>query len=227
VSYPGMRYEVAATHFVGIAGLGEDAADESDKDPAAAGRLGIFGYDRPPLPLDALQRGASNTALIIQVPPESASPWMAGGGSTVRGISETRSIDPFVASGEKGTYVLMADGSVRFVSKDISPEAFKVMCTIKGDGTMKDSEWQPVPPPKKGGMESRDRPPVKTEKKPNPDKAKPPEKDKARPPEKEKSKPPENAEKPVGKPVGKPVFKPVGKPVAKPPVKAPQPTKSK
>jgi hypothetical protein len=93
---------------------------------------------------------------------------MAGGGSTVRGVPQTRSIDPFVASGEKGTLVLMADGSVRFVSKNISPEAFEAfqaLCTIQGKVTLKEDEWNRqfplVPPPRQGGMKAQDKPPEK------------------------------------------------------------------
>jgi hypothetical protein len=146
VSYPGIRTDVAATHFVAIAGIGEETADEMEGDAETAKRLGVFGYNRT-TPLAAMERGASQTAVIIQVPPTYGAPWMAGGGSTVRGIPEKRSIEPFVSvtlpSGEKGTYVLMADGSVRFVSDKISPEAFKAMCTTRGKADMS-NDWKPV-----------------------------------------------------------------------------------
>jgi hypothetical protein len=154
VNYPGVPVDVATTHYVAIAGIGEDAAAEDDKDPEAAKRLGVFGYDRS-TPLASLERGASQTAVVIEVPPDSAGPWMAGGGSTVRGVPDAGGIKPFVGPGRKGTYVLMADGSVRFVSSNISPQAFKAMCTIKGKATLKDDEWQPVP---EGGMKARPRP---------------------------------------------------------------------
>ena len=35
-------------------------------------------------------------------------------------------------SGKAGTWVLMADGSARFLSKDISPDVFKALCTMAG-----------------------------------------------------------------------------------------------
>jgi hypothetical protein len=159
VRYPGLKTDVAATHFVGIAGIGEDVADELANDPEAAKRLGVFGYDRM-TPLNALERGTSHTAVMIQVPPTFGSPWMAGGGSTVRGIPVTGSIEPFVsttsATGEKGTYVLMADGSVKWVSAKISPEAFRAMCTIKGAGNIFEGDN----PAKDGNkLEARPKPP--------------------------------------------------------------------
>jgi hypothetical protein len=80
-------------------------------------------------------RGLSHTAVMIQVPPDSAvgmTPWMAGGGSTIRFIPEKNSIKPFVGNhgGKKGTYLLMADGSVRWVDSDICDKVLQEMCTI-------------------------------------------------------------------------------------------------
>jgi hypothetical protein len=166
VSYPGLKTDVAATHFVGIAGIGEDVADDLEKDPEAAKRLGVFGYNRM-TPVTAMERGTSRTAVMIQVPPTYGSPWMAGGGSTVRGIPETGNIKPFVSvklpNGDQGTYVLMADGSVRWVSSKISPQAFKALCTIKGGASIMDDEWKPVP--KGNELEAQPKPPQEVPKK--------------------------------------------------------------
>ena len=60
------------------------------------------------------------------------------------GVPEKNSIQPFVLSkdaagnairhkNKNGTYALMADGSVRFIDENISDDAFKAMCTIKGN----------------------------------------------------------------------------------------------
>jgi hypothetical protein len=79
------------------------------------------------------------------------SPWIAGGGSTLRGVPDTKSIDPFVLStdkngqpiayqGRRGTYAVMTDGSVRFIDKSISDEAFKAMCTVEGPADKLDDE---------------------------------------------------------------------------------------
>jgi hypothetical protein len=63
---------------------------------------------------------------------------LAGGGSTVEGVLEKDSIRPFVspqADGKRGTLVVMADGSVRFISENISDDVFKALCTIQGGET--------------------------------------------------------------------------------------------
>jgi hypothetical protein len=129
VSYPGLRLNVAATHFVGIAGIGEDSADEADLNAA---NVGILGYERETSLTALNRRGAGNTAIMVQVPADQASPWMAGGGSTVRGIPEARSIQPFVVPHLKGTHVLMSDGSVRFVKETISDDVFKSLAPVNG-----------------------------------------------------------------------------------------------
>jgi hypothetical protein len=134
IHYPGLDYEVAATDFVGIAGIGLDAADYSDKDPELAKKLGILGYDRVTKVAD-MKDGLENTILMLQIPSAYKSPWIAGGGSTLRGVPETRSVQPFVSmqpDGKKGTMALMADGSVRFISETIEDDVFKAMCTYKG-----------------------------------------------------------------------------------------------
>jgi hypothetical protein len=133
IRYPGVDYEVAATNYVGIAGVGLDAAEYSATDPAVANKLGIFGYDRATRLSDI--ENVAKTIFMIQVPPIYKGPWLAGGGSTVRGVPETKSIEPFLstqADGKRGTYIIMADGSVRFVSAGIADDVFKDLCRIKG-----------------------------------------------------------------------------------------------
>jgi Protein of unknown function (DUF1559) len=134
VSYPGLQEQVAATDVVGIAGVGLGAAEYDPSDPAVASKIGVFGYDRVTKLSDLANKGG-NTILFVQVPPTFKRPWLAGGGSTVQGVPEHNSIQPFVSGerdGKRGTLVAMADGSVRFVSEKISDDAFKAMCTIKG-----------------------------------------------------------------------------------------------
>src|SRR5439155_9971451 len=115
VAYPGMPLECAGTHYVGIAGVGADAIEVKDyNDPAMIGKLGVFGYDRM-TPLKKIEegRGLSNTVFLIRVPHDGAAgitPWMAGGGSTVRTVPEKNSLEPFLsteANGDRGTYVVM------------------------------------------------------------------------------------------------------------------------
>jgi hypothetical protein len=134
-AYPGVPFPLAGTHYVGIGGVGRGAAEYSADNPLA----GVFGYDRA-TSLEEIRknRGLAHTAVMVQVPydgPAGITPWMAGGGSTIRGVPETDSVKPFVSTklnGKSGTYLLMADGSVRFVGADVKDEVFKAFCTIKG-----------------------------------------------------------------------------------------------
>ena len=151
VRYPTIMQPTAATHYVGIAGIGADAAEYSANDPATAKKLGVFGYDRTTRVQD-ITDGVSNTILMAQVPPTYKRPWMAGGGSTVEGVLEKDSVRPFVSpqpDGKRGTLVVMADGSVRFVAENVKDEIFKALCTIKGGETdfILDRDAVPVPRP--------------------------------------------------------------------------------
>ncbi len=141
VSYPGVPVDLGTTHVVGIAGVGADSATylSPSEDPRGVGKRGAFGYDRlTPLETIKKNRGSlSNTAVMIQIPPDSPSgmtPWIAGGGSTVRTIPAKNSIKPFVQQHGKarGAFVIMADGSVRFVKEDVSDSVFQAMCTVGG-----------------------------------------------------------------------------------------------
>jgi hypothetical protein len=134
VNYPGVDYPVASTHFVGIAGIGLDAASYSATDPAVAKKLGVFGYDRA-TKLEDVKDGLDKTIVLLQVPTDVKTCWLAGGGSTIRGVPETDPIQPFVCTiynGKQGTFAIMGDGKVRFIDKDMNPEIFKGMCTING-----------------------------------------------------------------------------------------------
>ena len=76
--------------------VGQDAPEYSDSDPAAAARRGVFGYEHG-TSLDEIKknRGLSHTAVMVQVPsngPAGVTPWMAGGGSTLRGVPEKDSV---------------------------------------------------------------------------------------------------------------------------------------
>ena len=135
-----------ATHFIGMAGVGLDAAEYRVGDPATAKLRGVFGYDRE-TKKDDIKDSPEQTIVLIQVPPEPKSPWIAGGGSTVRGVSDDLDcIRPFVcakyknAEGkeEDGTFAIMADGKVRFIPATIDPKTFQAMCTIAGGDKIKD-----------------------------------------------------------------------------------------
>ena len=164
VTVPGLGVAPATTHIVGIAGIGLDAADYSRDDPAFADKRGVFGYDRSAT-LAEIQKGhgSANTIIMMQIPHDGltgVSPWMAGGGSTLRGVPEKNSIAPFVLSkdktgkaitnnGKRGTYAVMADGSVRFIDASIPDDVLKAMCTVNGPAAKIDldkSDWAPLIP---------------------------------------------------------------------------------
>jgi prepilin-type processing-associated H-X9-DG protein len=124
----------AATNYVGIAGVGEDAATLKIRDP----RAGIFGYDRRTRFSD-IKDGMSNTLLVGEVYRD-LGPWAQGGHATVRGLTTK----PYIngpdgigcGKGSGGVNVLMADGSVRFVSENIASEVFEAMATMAGGETV-------------------------------------------------------------------------------------------
>jgi Protein of unknown function (DUF1559) len=155
VRHAGSDRDAATTHFVGIAGVGLDAAEYAAGDPAVANKLGIFGYDRVTR-LDDVKDKTSHTILMAQVPPYYKRPWLAGGGATVMGVPETGSIRPFVSTqreGKRGTHVVMADGSVRFITENVSDEVFKALCTISGGETVNLNRDAPLVPPPEGQPE--------------------------------------------------------------------------
>jgi hypothetical protein len=162
-SLPGQP--VARTQFVGVAGVGLDAAEYSASDPAVAKKLGIFGYERQ-TKLDDIKDGRKSTIAVLQVPLDYKRPWIAGGGATVQAVPESKSIEPFVCTqydvkgdGNKvwGTFAIMADGAVRFIPATISDDAFKALCTINGgDKVDVDKETFLVPPPGKVELKAKD-----------------------------------------------------------------------
>ena len=97
--HPYLHRTYGATHFVGVAGVGLDAADPIERtDP---NRRGILGYESS-ASLKDIRRGGSYTMLLIQVLPDSLpgfTPWIAGGGNTLRGVPDSKSIEPFLAKG--------------------------------------------------------------------------------------------------------------------------------
>lgn len=135
VKYPGVSQEAAATHFVGLAGIGMDAPEYAANDPANTHRLGAFGYDRA-IGLKDITDGLENTILAASVPPTYKRAWIAGGGATVQGVPEKNSVKPFVTSlgdNKKGAMLLMADGSVRIMAENVADDVFQALVTIKAN----------------------------------------------------------------------------------------------
>lgn len=134
VKVRGVDSPLAVTHFVGMAGVGPDAAYYDKKDP----RAGMFGYDRQTT-IEDVKDGLSNTIYMIEADKALLGPWLQGGGATVRGtsvagndIGRRGGFSSPAFGGKQGVWVMMGDGSTRYLTKDISPEVFKALCTMAG-----------------------------------------------------------------------------------------------
>lgn len=117
------------THYVGVAGVGVDAGRVPADDP----RGGVFGFARSAA-LGEIPDGASNTIAILGVSGR-LGPWAAGGEATVRGLTQPPYVngpDGFGTGQPDGMLVGMADGSVRFVSKDVDPRVLEMLATRAG-----------------------------------------------------------------------------------------------
>ncbi|MDR3618553.1 MAG: DUF1559 domain-containing protein [Paludisphaera borealis] len=103
------------TGIVGISGTGPDspALPEGSRDPSR----GYFGYYRIARP-DEVTDGASSTAMLMEARSRRG-PWAQNGPST------TRPIESF-----EGGLVLMADGSVRSLTRTTDPKLLRAMSTI-------------------------------------------------------------------------------------------------
>jgi hypothetical protein len=119
------------THYVGVSGLGADAARLPKDDPAA----GFFGYDRA-TKRSEIKDGESTTLAAIETARDNG-PWAAGGSATVRGLDSNRlpylGNDAQFGDWHRGTSAtLFADGSVRFLHNSIDPRIFEALATIAG-----------------------------------------------------------------------------------------------
>jgi prepilin-type processing-associated H-X9-DG protein len=116
--------QVGLTSYVGIAGVGAEAAVL----PLDDGNAGFFGYDRILHPEDI---SASLGALLMTVETrQDNGRWAAGGPATVRGLPLEceRYLGKQAAFGglhRNGANVLWADGSVRLVTEQIEPDLFR------------------------------------------------------------------------------------------------------
>jgi len=117
------------THYLGIAGVGEDAAELPLADP----RAGFFGYDRRLTQKD-LKDGASTTLMLAEA--VDGGPWTAGGKATVRGFAAGSR--PYLGQGgqfaslHRATNVAFADGSVRPLTAAVSPKVLEALATAAG-----------------------------------------------------------------------------------------------
>ncbi len=130
------------THYVGLAGVGDDAALLPKDSP----RAGMFGYNRSTR-IEDIRDGASNTIALVGVR-EDLGPWAAGGRGTVRALTQRPYVngpDGFGSGLPHGMSVAMADGSVRFLSADVDPKIVEQLATINGGEPVTAEVWQPRP----------------------------------------------------------------------------------
>ena len=116
------------SHYVGIAGIGLDAAALPSSNPC-----GFFGYDRE-LALSDIE-GYKSTLVAVAETGQASGAWTAGGPATVRGLESGGA--PYLAVGGPfggyhwgGVNVLMADASVRLLSRDTAPEVLEAMAVL-------------------------------------------------------------------------------------------------
>lgn len=128
-SQPGDRPNPSAGDYVGMAGVGEDAATLENDDP----RAGIFGYNRECRFRD-ISDGTSNTIMVTDSSEPSAS-YLAGGRATIRGFSQSPYLNgpDGIGSPHAGVVqVLMADGSVRAISVNTDETTLEALATKAG-----------------------------------------------------------------------------------------------
>ena len=123
-----------ATHYVGVAGVGPDAASS----PVQTPKTGMFGYDRA-AKFAEVRDGLSTTLMFAEVDGD-VGPWARGGKATVRGFTQ----QPYVTGpdgfgGHRGGFqVTLGDGSVQFISENVDPAVLKALATAAGGEVMDD-----------------------------------------------------------------------------------------
>ena len=129
------------TQFVGIAGVGADAATLGLGPPIPA-KAGCFRYDAPtPLRLIRDHDGLSSTALFAETA-DGLGPWVRGGFATVRGLDVGDGAKRPIGAGGQfgGNYPRMggfgfADGSARFLTDRTPAAVLWAHFTLAGKGT--------------------------------------------------------------------------------------------
>jgi hypothetical protein len=120
---------VVPSHYVGIAGIGRDAATLPSENP----RAGFFGYARK-LSRSDVGRGTGSLLTIVETT-RTHGAWTAGGPPTVRGLEDDALyLGPggqFGGIHNKTTNALVADGSARSLDDSLTRSAFEAMATIR------------------------------------------------------------------------------------------------
>lgn len=117
------------SHFVGVTGVGKDSGELPPTHP----RAGVFNFQHPVRRSD-IKDGLSNTIAVLGAEKQ-LGPWAAGGTATARGLATPPYVsgaDGFGSAMPQGMLAIMADGSVRFIRKDIDPRVLEQLATIAG-----------------------------------------------------------------------------------------------
>jgi prepilin-type processing-associated H-X9-DG protein len=132
------RNSPALTCYVGIAGIGTDAATLTiPQNGPVPERAGAFRYDAP-TPFEKITDGLSQTLLIGETA-DDPGPWLRGGPATARGFDDTQNAKPLIGTGGQfggffpnGANYAMCDGSVRFITTQVTPSVLMNLATIAG-----------------------------------------------------------------------------------------------
>jgi prepilin-type processing-associated H-X9-DG protein len=117
------------THFIGLAGIGCNAAQLPKDDP----RAGFLGYERK------MRFGefSTSTVVLAMETSQATGAWTAAGPPTVRGLEQDGL--PYLGIGGQfgGNHrgvanAVFADGSVRSLRESIDPGVLEAIATIKG-----------------------------------------------------------------------------------------------
>lgn len=130
----------APTNYVGVAGLGADAATIAlpPVGPAPP-RAGCFRYDGP-TPFDAITDGLSQSLLFGERSGD-LGPWLRGGPATLRGLDDAAGARPLLGPGGQfgGNHPAanwaLADGGVRAFTGRVDPAVLFGLATITGKET--------------------------------------------------------------------------------------------
>lgn len=129
-SNPGYGLSPGMTYYVGIGGKTEDGP----KAKLPSNIAGVFGYDRS-TGIQNITDGTSNTMMVAESQGY-AGPWAQGGNATIRSFTQQPYIngpDGIGGPWKGGCHILMADGSVRFVSENIDSSVVEALSTIQGN----------------------------------------------------------------------------------------------
>jgi hypothetical protein len=127
---------LSVTGFVGISGVGEDAASL----PLSHARAGMFGNDRR-VTMQDIKDGQAHTLFLMET--LDTKPWTAGGYATMRAFIPGKPTFGLTApfgsahsagffTSEKSINAVFADGSTRSIAESISPKVLEAYATING-----------------------------------------------------------------------------------------------